>query len=60
MFQIILPICYASPQFSVLTNLFVKLCEDSLNEEYTYFGKLFVFIIYLMFICYLLMFIVIY
>lgn len=38
--QLISPEGYSSPQNSVLTSLFAKLCQDSLNEKYTYYADI--------------------
>lgn len=39
-FQIITPEAYQSPHSVVLTTLFTKLCQDSLNEKYTYYADI--------------------
>lgn len=35
-FQLNIPDSYTSPKNAVLMSLFAKLCQDSLNEKYTY------------------------
>lgn len=38
--QIISPEGYSSPENCVLASLFAKLCQDSLNEKYTYYADI--------------------